>query len=122
MAGLRTKGLQGRLRRQLRVRKKVQGTAECPRLNVFRSAKHIYVQVIDDIEGKTLAAVSTVSKDVSGSLPGKKSERAKAIGLAVAEACKAKNIEQVVFDRNGFKYHGRVRALAEAAREGGLKF
>jgi large subunit ribosomal protein L18 len=122
MAGLRTKGLQRRERRKLRVRKKVQGTADHPRLNVFRSAKHIYAQVIDDISGKTLAAASTVAKDLRGSLSGKKAERAKAIGLAIAEACKAKSIERVVFDRNGYKFHGRVRAVAEGAREGGLKF
>lgn len=122
MAGLRTKGLHRRERRKLRVRKKVQGSAEHPRLNVFRSAKHIYVQVIDDISGKTLASASTVAKDLRGSLSGKKAERAKAIGLAIAEACKAKEIERVVFDRNGYKYHGRVRAVAEGAREGGLQF
>lgn len=111
----------GRLRRKIRVRKHVFGTDVRPRLTVFRSAKHMYAQIIDDVTGKTLAAVSTVGK-ASAAADGKKVDQAKAVGLKVAEACKAKNIEAVVFDRNGFRYHGRVRAVAEAAREGGLKF
>ncbi|MEM6531421.1 MAG: 50S ribosomal protein L18 [Myxococcota bacterium] len=114
--------LTGRARRRIRVRKKISGTAERPRLNVFRSAKHIYAQAIDDLNGTTLASVSTASKDMRAKLDGDKVSRAKAVGLALAEACKAKNVSAVVFDRNGYKYHGRVRAVAEGAREGGLEF
>jgi len=114
--------LEGRERRKVRVRKKVTGTAERPRLSVFRSAKHIYAQVIDDISGRTLASASTVSKDARGELSGKKLERAKRVGTALAAACKAKDITSVRFDRNGYKYHGRVKAIAEGAREGGLAF
>lgn len=114
------KDLGPRERRKIRVRKRIFGTQERPRLNVFRSAKHIYVQVIDDDKGNTLASASTVAKGQSAD--GKKIDQAKAIGLQIAKACKEKNIEAVVFDRNGFRYHGRVRAVAEAAREGGLKF
>lgn len=122
MAGLRTKGLSGRERRKLRVRKKVQGSDVKPRLNVFRSDKHIYAQLIDDLAGKTLLAVSTMSRDLRGSLSGKKKAQAKQVGMALAEACKEKSISQVVFDRNGYRFHGRVRAVAEGAREGGLDF
>jgi large subunit ribosomal protein L18 len=111
----------GRQRRQVRIRKKVLGTLERPRLNVFRSAKHIYVQVIDDVAGVTLAAASTLAEDVAKA-KGKKSDKAQAVGKAIAAACKSKNIEAVVFDRGGYRYHGRVKAIAEAAREGGLKF
>lgn len=114
--------LSGRTRRKVRVRKSVFGTAERPRLSVYRSANHIYAQVINDESGTTLAAASSVSKDLRGSLTGKKSERAKAVGAALAEVCKAKNITQVAFDRNGYRYHGRVKAVAEGAREGGLQF
>ncbi len=116
------KKLEGRERRKVRIRKKVMGTTERPRLNVFRSTKHIYAQVIDDVKGVTLAAASTATKDLRPSLTGKKSDKAKAVGKALAEACKAKNIEAVVFDRGGFRYHGRVKAVADGAREGGLKF
>jgi large subunit ribosomal protein L18 len=116
------KKLEGRERRRVRIRKKVFGTAERPRLNVFRSAKHIYAQVVDDVKGATLVAASTLAKDVRGKLSGKKVEQAKAVGKALADACKAKNIEAVVFDRGGYRYHGRVKAVAEGAREGGLKF
>ncbi len=114
--------LEGRERRKVRIRKKVLGTTERPRLNVFRSAKHIYAQVIDDLKGVTIASASTVDKDLRASLNGKKIEKAKSVGKAIAEACKSKNIEAVVFDRGGYRYHGRVKAVAEAAREGGLKF
>jgi large subunit ribosomal protein L18 len=114
--------LEGRERRHQRIRKKVFGTTERPRFNVFRSAKHIYAQIIDDVKGVTIASASTVSKDVRGTLTGKKVERAKVVGKAIAEACKSKKIEAVVFDRGGYRYHGRVKAVAEAAREGGLKF
>ncbi|MEZ0310258.1 MAG: 50S ribosomal protein L18 [Myxococcota bacterium] len=116
-----TKGLTGRQRRKLRVRKKVFGTAERPRLNVFRSAKHIYAQVIDDDKGMTLAAASSLAETVK-KMDGKKSDIAKAVGSAVAQACKAANITAVVFDRNGYRYHGRIKAVADGAREGGLQF
>lgn len=122
MASILKEKLTGRERRKIRVRKKVFGTPERPRLNVFRSAKHLYAQVIDDTNGKTLAAASTLSKDLRGKLAGGKVEKAKAIGAAVAEQCKAKNIDKVVFDRSGYRYHGRVRAAAEGAREAGLQF
>lgn len=116
------KKLAGRERRKVRVRKKVFGTADIPRLNVFRSAKHIYAQVVDDEAGKTLASASTVAKDVRTGLDGDKTAKAKQIGLRLAELCKSKNVNKVVFDRNGFQYHGRVKAVAEGAREGGLQF
>lgn len=104
------------------IRKKLAGTAERPRLSVFRSAKHIYAQVIDDDAQKTVAAASTLDEAIVPTLAGlKKIERAKKIGVAIAEKLKAKGIEKVVFDRNGFIYHGRVMALADAAREAGLK-
>jgi large subunit ribosomal protein L18 len=113
----------GRGRRKLRIRKKVKGTPERPRLSVFRSARHIYAQVIDDDSGRTLAFASTLSKDLRGNLSGaKKSAAAKAVGALVAEQCKSKSITKVVFDRNGYLYHGRVKALADAAREAGLDF
>jgi large subunit ribosomal protein L18 len=113
----------GRERRKLRIRKKMSGTVEKPRLSVFRSAKHIYAQVIDDVSGKTVAHASTLSKDLKGSLDeGNKTEAAKKVGALVAKICLSKKISKVVFDRNGYLYHGRVSALANAAREGGLKF
>lgn len=113
----------GRRRRQERVRKKVLGTSARPRVCVFRSNKHIYAQVISDDQGKTVAAVSTLSKDLAATVKDKKGvETAKQVGLALAQACKAKNITKVVFDRNGFLYHGRVKAVADGAREGGLEF
>ena len=112
-----------RIRRHTRVRKSVSGTPIRPRLNVFRSASHIYAQVIDDVAGKTLAAASDVDKELAPALAGKpKTERAKAVGQAVAERAKAAGVELVVFDRGGFQYHGRVKALADAAREAGLGF
>ncbi len=107
----------GRTRRRMRIRKKVQGTTERPRLCVFRSAKHIYAQVVDDTQGRTIAHASSVT-----GAPGTKVEAAKSVGSAVAKACMEKGVEQVVFDRGGYRYHGRVRALAESAREAGLKF
>ena len=109
-----------RARRHARVRAKVNGTAECPRLNVFRSAKHIYAQVIDDVTGTTLCAASSMSEGFDGN--GGNVEGAKKVGVMIAELCKEKGIEEVVFDRGGYVYHGRVQALAEGAREGGLKF
>jgi large subunit ribosomal protein L18 len=109
-----------RRRRQARVRKRVTGTDGRPRICVFRSSKHIYAQVISDDQGKTLAAASTLA---SGDAEKNKGvEAAKLVGLALAKICKEKNITEVVFDRNGFLYHGRVKAVAEGAREGGLKF
>ncbi|RMG59090.1 MAG: 50S ribosomal protein L18 [Deltaproteobacteria bacterium] len=112
-----------RLRRKKRVRKKVFGTPERPRLTVFRSAKHIYAQIIDDTIGHTIAAASTLSKDVRDKVKGmKKTEAAKVVGQVIAEKAREKGVTKVVFDRNGFKYHGRVAALADGAREGGLEF
>jgi large subunit ribosomal protein L18 len=111
-----------RLKRQARVRKKVVGTLERPRLSIYRSAGHIYAQIIEDVNGRTLAAASTLSKDVAGGLKSKGNvEAAKAVGAAIAKQALAKNIDTVVFDRNGFLYQGRVQALADAAREAGLK-
>jgi large subunit ribosomal protein L18 len=106
-----------RRRRHLRVRKKVSGTADRPRLVVFRSDKHTYAQLVDDDAGRTLATVSSVK--VSG---GKKVEKAAAVGKQVASVAKERGITRVVFDRAGYKYHGRVKAVAEGAREGGLEF
>ena len=112
-----------RLRRKVRVRKKVSGTDTRPRICVFRSNKHIYAQVISDHQGKTLAAVSTLSDGVAEANKKTKGvELAKLVGLALAKVCREKNISEVVFDRNGFIFHGRVKAVADGAREGGLKF
>jgi large subunit ribosomal protein L18 len=120
MAILIKKGAKGRERRKVRVRKKVFGTAERPRLNVFRSAKHVYAQVIDDDNGKTLVSASTMAKDLRD-MTGKKTERAERIGEVIASRCMEMGIKAVVFDRNGFKYHGRIKAVAEAARKAGLQ-
>ena len=109
--------LTGRARRKMRIRKKVHGTSERPRLSVFRSSKHIYAQVIDDSRGATIAHASSAA-----GAGGSKVEAAKSVGSTVAKACIDKGVEQVVFDRSGYRYHGRVRALAESAREAGLKF
>lgn len=139
---------EARLKRKLSIRRKVHGTPERPRLTVFRSAKHIYAQVVDDVSRKTIAHVSTLSKEFKANPPtaaapageaegkgaegagdktkaakaGKKQLAARQIGKLIAAQCKAKNVTQVVFDRNGFIYHGRVAAVAAGAREGGLKF
>ena len=102
-----------------RVRGKIQGTAECPRLSVFRSNKQIYAQIIDDRAGRTLAAAGSLGADEA---KGAKLDQAAAVGKMIAEKAKAAGIETVVFDRNGYLYHGRVKSLAEAAREAGLKF
>jgi large subunit ribosomal protein L18 len=102
-----------------RIRRKVRGTAQRPRLAIFRSLNHIYAQLVDDDAGSTLASASTVEKDLAGGTGGNV-EAARRVGRAIAERALAKGIEQVVFDRGGFRYHGRVRALAEAAREAGL--
>ncbi len=113
----------GRERRKLRIRKKVSGSTARPRLTVFRSAKHIYAQVIDDVTGQTLAHASTLSKDIRESLnDDNKVDAAKKVGKLIAQLCKSKKIDRVVFDRNGYMYHGRVSALAQAAREAGLEF
>jgi large subunit ribosomal protein L18 len=113
----------GRERRKLRIRQKVNGTPEKPRLSVFRSAKHIYAQVVDDVAGTTVAHASTLSRDVRGEVSEtSKLDAAKRVGQAIAKLLLAKGIERVVFDRNGYLFHGRVRALADAAREAGLKF
>jgi large subunit ribosomal protein L18 len=115
--------LQQRQRRAFRVRKRVRGTAERPRLSVFRSHKHVYAQVIDDASGRTLASASTVDKDLLGDLKyGGNVAAATAIGKAIAERAKAAGITQVAFDRGSNQYHGRVAALANAAREAGLDF
>jgi large subunit ribosomal protein L18 len=112
-----------RLRRKKRIRKKMDGTPERPRLSVFRTSKHIYAQVIDDTAGQTLAHASTLSKDVREQVGSvNKTDAAKLVGTAIAKACSDKGIAKVVFDRNGFIYHGRIRALAEGAREAGLDF
>jgi len=112
-----------RAKRQVRVRKKVRGTMERPRLCVFRSAKHIYVQIIEDVTGRTLATASTANKDVAEGVNYTGNvEAAKAVGQTIAKKALEQNIKQVVFDRNGFLYHGRVKALADAAREAGLSF
>ena len=108
-----------RLRRHTRVRGKISGTAEMPRLNVFRSSKHIYAQIIDDVAGVTLVSASSMDKGFEAN--GGKAEGAKAVGVAIAKKALEKNITTVVFDRGGYVYHGRVQALAEGAREGGLK-
>ena len=112
-----------RLRRQRRVRKRIFGTAERPRLAVFRSSKHIYAQVIDDVDGRTLATASTVEPDVKGQQAyGGNKAAATVVGRVLAERAKQAGIDRVCFDRRSYKYHGRVQALAEAAREAGLLF
>lgn len=112
-----------RMKRQVRVRRKIRGSEERPRLCIFRSSKHIYVQIIEDVSGRTLVAASTASK---GIVEGVKNtgniEAAKVVGQAIAKKALEQNIKQVVFDRNGFLYHGRIKALADAAREAGLSF
>jgi large subunit ribosomal protein L18 len=110
-----------RLHRQVRGRKKISGTIERPRLVVTRSSKHISVQVVDDLQGKTLVSASSMEADLR-SLEGDKTAKAKKVGELVAERAKTQGIESVVFDRAGHKYHGRIAALADAAREGGLTF
>ena len=109
-----------RQKRHIRVRGKISGTPECPRLNVFRSNANIYAQIIDDVNGVTLASANTLEKGFEGATGN--AEAAKKVGAILAERAKAKGIEQVVFDRGGYIFHGRVAALAEGAREAGLKF
>jgi len=112
-----------RKRRQRRIRMRISGTTDRPRLNIFRSLEHIYAQVIDDEAGKTLVSASTLDKKLASELEGKnKKQKAELVGKAVAERAIAAGVTTVIFDRGGFKYHGRVKALADGAREGGLKF
>lgn len=121
--GISKQRLLARKRRHRRVRKKIFGTAERPRLNVFRSLRHVYAQIIDDERGHTLVAVSTLEEGLRDDLAElDKSSQAKVVGKALAERAQAKGIRQVVFDRGGYKYHGRVKALADGVREGGLEF
>ncbi len=112
-----------REKRKNRIRRKVSGTADRPRLTVYKSLKHMYAQLVDDASGRTLVSVSTGSKALKGEVKDDdKTAAAKKVGAAIARAAKEKGIEAVVFDRNGFDYHGRVQAVAAAAREAGLKF
>jgi large subunit ribosomal protein L18 len=114
--------LERRSRIRMRIRKKISGTAEIPRIAIFRSNKQIYVQVVDDLNKITLLSASSKEKEVADKTGIKKIEQAKLVGKLLASKCKEKGIEKVVFDRSGYKYHGRVKSLADAAREGGLKF
>jgi large subunit ribosomal protein L18 len=114
---------EARIRRHLRLRKKLSGTPERPRLSVYKSLSHIYAQVIDDTRGHTLVAASTLDPEVRPLVVGKrKTEQAQIVGQVLARRCLAQGITKVAFDRGGFKFHGRVKALADAAREGGLEF
>lgn len=123
MANTGKKRRQARIRRHKRVRRRLHGTAERPRLAVFRSIGHIYAQVIDDDAGHTIASASSRDASIDGEVSGKtKSEQAAVVGRVAAERAKDAGVQNVVFDRGGFRYHGRVRALAEAAREAGLEF
>ncbi len=111
-----------RLYRKERIRKKLAGTSERPRLSIYKSLKHIYAQVVDDGSGKTLAFASSLSKELKGKDEGDKKADAKRVGALIAEKCKAAGVSAVVFDRNGFPYHGRIAAVADGAREAGLQF
>ena len=111
-----------RLKRHLRVRKKIEGTAARPRLSIYRSSKHMYAQIIDDSQGVTLAAASTQDKELTEVGNGGNVDAAKQVGELIAKRAKEKGIDKVVFDRGGYLYHGRVQALADAAREAGLEF
>lgn len=111
-----------RVRKHERVRKTVSGSSERPRLNVFRSSKHIYAQIIDDVKGHTVVAASSLSKELDGLKHGANKQAARAVGKLIAQKAKEKKVEKVVFDRGGYVYHGRIKELAEGAREGGLKF
>jgi large subunit ribosomal protein L18 len=114
--------LDRRTRIRRRIRKKLEGTADCPRLAIFRSNKQLYVQVIDDIAGKTLTSASSREKSIASTDQVKKVDQAAKVGELIAEKCKETGISNVVFDRGGYKYHGRVKSMAEAARKSGLKF
>jgi large subunit ribosomal protein L18 len=123
MATFTQKKAEQRERRRARIRGKITGTPERPRLNVFRSLDNIYAQVIDDAAGHTLASASTIDKEIAKQVEGKnKLDAAKIVGKVLAERAKTAGISSVIFDRGGYKYHGRVAALAEGAREGGLEF
>lgn len=113
-----------RLRSKIKIKKRITGTAEKPRLTVYRSLNNIYAQIIDDLSGKTIVSASSLSKEAADEIKNVKgkSAKSKAVGKLLAQKAKEKNIQAVVFDRNGYKYHGRVQAVAEGAREGGLKF
>ncbi|MDY0131186.1 MAG: 50S ribosomal protein L18 [Desulforegulaceae bacterium] len=111
-----------RRKRKIRIRKKFSGSAECPRLSVFRSSRHISAQIVDDSKGQTLASASTLEKELRAGEFKNKTEAAVQIGKLVAERAKDKGVQKVVFDRNGYLYHGRVKALSEGAREAGLNF
>lgn len=122
--GMRNSRLQRRAKRKFRIRRKISGTAEKPRLSVFRSSKHIYCQAVDDLGGRTLAAASTMDKEVRTALAGYPGNRdaAAVVGTKLAERLKAQGVAEAVFDRGGNRFHGRVKALADAVREGGLQF
>ncbi len=112
-----------RMRRHQRVRRNVSGTAKRPRLNVFRSLNHIYAQIIDDVQGRTLVAASTIDAELRSEIESlNKTEQAQRVGTALARRAQAAGVKQVVFDRGGYRYHGRVKALADASREAGLEF
>ena len=114
---------EARQRRKVRIRQKIKGTAERPRLTIYRSLRHVSVQVVDDVNNRVIAVATTVGKTAQADMDGlKKVEQSKKIGARVAELCKTKGVGKVVFDRNGYRYHGRVRALADAARAAGLVF
>ncbi|MCO6437133.1 MAG: 50S ribosomal protein L18 [Phycisphaerae bacterium] len=119
----RVEALSRRMRRKKGLRKRIRGTAERPRLTVFRSDKHIYVQLIDDLAGRTICSASTRAKDLRDRVSnGRSKEAAKLVGQALAEAAVSKQVSMVCFDRNGYRYGGRIKALADAVREAGLKF
>jgi large subunit ribosomal protein L18 len=120
--GIKNKKAYRRIRIKKRIRKIVSGTPERPRMTVFRSNKQIYVQLVDDLNGKTIASASSRDKTFEEDKKADKTEQAKKVGSMIAEKAKAAGVTEVVFDRNGYLYHGRVKSLAEAAREGGLKF
>ncbi len=123
MSSIAEQRMASRLRRHMRIRKKLEGSAEIPRLAVFRSHMHIYAQLIDDLAGRTLCGTSTLDPTLKDALVGKrKSEKSRLVGKRIAEIAQNRGIRKVGFDRGGYLYHGRVRALAEGAREGGLQF
>ncbi len=123
MAKATSKKSAARLKRHRRIRKKLSGTPNVPRLCVFRSSVHIYAQLVDDASGRSICGASTLSPEIRGELAGlKKSEKSRRVGLLIARLAQVKGVSAVAFDRGGYLYHGRVRALAEGAREGGLKF
>ena len=111
-----------RLKRKARIRRKIAGTSDRPRLSVYKSLKHIYAQVVDDSSSRTVAFASSLSQELKGKQDGDKKSDAQRVGELIAQKCKAARVEAVVFDRNGYPYHGRIAAVAEAARKAGLKF